>query len=166
MDMNEATSKAIAAERSAAHLTIKELAKKANLNERTLIRLLQNERNINVIQLAQLAEVFGVYPHELIEAAERFIERAERGPVSLSVEPDSDDATARDYYAMAAKPNRSASVAWRRRSVFWRIIRWSLRPTPTRTRRSTSNTGTGMTQHETIAVEPERHLWPCAHGHL
>lgn len=66
MDMNEATSKAIAAERSAAHLTIKELAKKANLNERTLIRLLQNERNINVIQLAQLAEVFGVYPHELI----------------------------------------------------------------------------------------------------
>lgn len=103
MDMNEATSKAIAAERSAAHLTIKELAKKANLNERTLIRLLQNERNINVIQLAQLAEVFGVYPHELIEAAERFIERAERGPVSLSVEPDLDDATARDYYAMAAK---------------------------------------------------------------
>lgn len=103
MDMNEATSKAIAAERSAAHLTIKELAKKANLNERTLIRLLQNERNINVIQLAQLAEVFGVYPHELIEAAERFIERAERGPVSLSVEPDSNDATARDYYAMAAK---------------------------------------------------------------
>lgn len=68
-----------------------------------MIRLLQNERNINVIQLAQLAEVFGVYPHELIEAAERFIERAERGPVSLSVEPDSDDATARDYYAMAAK---------------------------------------------------------------
>ena len=103
MDMNEATSKAIAAERSAAHLTIKELAKKANFNERTLIRLLQNEGTINVIQLAQLAEVFGVYPHELIEAAERFIERAERGPVSLSVEPDSDDATARDYYAMAAK---------------------------------------------------------------
>lgn len=103
MNMNEVTSKAIAAERSAAHLTIKELAKKANLNERTLIRLLQNERNINVIQLAQLAEAFGVYPHELIEAAERFIERAERGPVSLSVEPDSDDATARDYYAMAAK---------------------------------------------------------------
>lgn len=109
MDMNEATSKAIAAERSAAHLTIKELAKKANLNERTLIRLLQNERNINVIQLAQLAEVFGVYPHELIEAAERFIERAERGPVSLSVEPDSDDATARDYYARAASPTISSS---------------------------------------------------------
>lgn len=103
MDMNEATSKAIAAERSAAHLTIKELAKKANLNERTLIRLLQNERNINVIQLAQLAEVFGVYPHELIEAAERFIERDERGPVSLSSEPDSDNATTRDYYSMAAK---------------------------------------------------------------
>ncbi|QTB90802.1 helix-turn-helix transcriptional regulator [Bifidobacterium saguini] len=84
--MNEATSKAIAAERSAAHLTIKELAKKANLNERTLIRLLQNERNINVIQLAQLAEVFGVYPHELIESAERFIERSERGPVSLDTD--------------------------------------------------------------------------------
>lgn len=92
MDMNEATSKAIAAERAAAHLTIKELARKSNLNERTLIRLLQNERNINVIQLAQLAEVFGIYPHELIESAERFIARADRGTVELDeVRPDLSD---------------------------------------------------------------------------
>ena len=85
--------------------------KKANLNERTLIRLLQNERNINVIQLAQLAEVFGVYPHELIEAAERFIERAERGPVSLSVEPDSDDATARDRSSPRRKHSTPSTIS-------------------------------------------------------
>lgn len=78
MDMNEATSKAIAAERSAAHMTIKELASKSGVPERTLIRLLKNERNINVIQIAQIADAVGIYPHELIESAERFIERDER----------------------------------------------------------------------------------------
>lgn len=83
MDMNEATSKALAAERSAAHLTIKELAEKSGVPERTLIRVLKNERNINVIQVAQLANALGVYPHEIIESAERFVERAERGPVVL-----------------------------------------------------------------------------------
>lgn len=79
--MNEATAKALSAERSAAHLTIKELAEKSEVPERTLIRLLKGERNINVIQIAQLAPVFGIYPHEIIESAERFIERAERGPI-------------------------------------------------------------------------------------
>ena len=99
--MNEATSKAIAAERAAAHLTIKELAKKADLNERTLIRLLQNERNINVVQIAQLADVFGIQPHELIESAERFLERAERAD-SNNAAALADEAEP-DWLAMAAK---------------------------------------------------------------
>lgn len=90
MDMNEATSKALAAERSAAHLTIKELAEKSGVPERTLIRLLKNERNINVIQIAQIASAVGVYPHEIIESAERFLERADRGPVTLETPHVSD----------------------------------------------------------------------------
>lgn len=94
MDMNEATSKALAAERAAARLTIKELARKSGLNERTLIRILQGERNINVLQIAQLAAVFDVYPHEIIETAERFLQRDERGDVDLagvSDDPPSED---------------------------------------------------------------------------
>lgn len=78
MDINEATAKAIAAERSAAGLTIKELSEKSGVPERTLIRMLKNERDIKVTQIAQLAEVFGINPHELIEEAEKIIARAAR----------------------------------------------------------------------------------------
>ena len=78
MDINEATAKAIAAERSAAGLTIKELSEESGVPERTLIRMLKNERDIKVTQIAQLSEVFGINPHELIEEAEKFIDRAAR----------------------------------------------------------------------------------------
>ena len=44
--------------------------------ERTLIRMLKNERDIKVTQIAQLSEVFGINPHELIEEAEKFVDRA------------------------------------------------------------------------------------------
>ena len=40
--------------------------------------MLKNERDIKVTQIAQLAEVFGINPHELIEEAEKFIARAAR----------------------------------------------------------------------------------------
>jgi transcriptional regulator with XRE-family HTH domain len=83
MDMNEATAKAIASERSAAGLTIKRLAECSGVPQRTLIRMLKNERDIKVTQLEQLAKVFGIYPHELIVSAEAFIERERRGPVTL-----------------------------------------------------------------------------------
>lgn len=82
MDMNEATSKAIAAERSAARMTIKELAKESGVPERTLIRLIKNERNINVNQLAQISNAIGLYPHELIETAERYLKRENKKETS------------------------------------------------------------------------------------
>lgn len=40
--------------------------------------MLKNERDIKVTQIAQLSEVFGINPHELIEEAEKFIDRAAR----------------------------------------------------------------------------------------
>ena len=46
--------------------------------ERTLIRMLKNERDIKVTQIAQLSEVFGINPHELIEEAEKFVDRTNR----------------------------------------------------------------------------------------
>lgn len=75
MDINEAMSKSISAERAAAGLTIKELAEKSTINERTLLRLLKSERNINVRHVALLAEVFDLKPHELVKQAEIYMQR-------------------------------------------------------------------------------------------
>ena len=75
MDINEAMAKSISAERAAAGLTIKELAEKSTINERTLLRLLKSERNINVRHVALLAEVFDLKPHELVKQAEIYMQR-------------------------------------------------------------------------------------------
>lgn len=53
----------------------------ADIPERTLIRVLKGERDINVLQIAKLAPVFGLYPHEIMDSAEKLIERADRGTV-------------------------------------------------------------------------------------
>lgn len=85
----------LSAERSAAHLTIKELSTQADIPERTLIRVLKGERDINVLQIAKLAPVFGLYPHEIMDSAEKLIERADRGAVpDLSATDDADAALA------------------------------------------------------------------------
>lgn len=95
MDINEAISRVLSAERSAAHLTIKELSAQADIPERTLIRVLKGERDINVLQIARLAPVFGLYPHEIMDSAEKLIERAERGNVpDLSTTDVATDSTA------------------------------------------------------------------------
>lgn len=98
MDINEAISRVLSAERSAAHLTIKELSAQADIPERTLIRVLKGERDINVLQIAKLAPVFGLYPHEIMDSAEKLIERAERGnvPDLSTTAVDTDAATVTD----------------------------------------------------------------------
>lgn len=78
MDMNEALAKAVNAERGAAGMTIKELAEKTGISERTLIRLLNSERDIRVNQLAAFAKVFNITPVKLVEEAEDFKTRAEQ----------------------------------------------------------------------------------------
>lgn len=115
MDINEAISRVLSAERSAAHLTIKELSVQADIPERTLIRVLKGERDINVLQIAKLAPVFGLYPHEIMDSAEKLIERADRGTVpdlsttdiDSSVDP-ADEANA----ALAAADNGIDIDAW------------------------------------------------------
>ncbi len=72
MDMNEATAKAIAAERGASGLSIKALSEKSGIPERTLIRILKDERDIKINQVAQLCEVFGILPSTLMEEAQKF----------------------------------------------------------------------------------------------
>lgn len=96
MDINEATSKAIGAERAIAGMTIRELAEKSGIPLTSLQRVLQAEREIKINQVAQIASALGVYPHEIVEHAERILERENRtAPVvslpsfpALSVVPD------------------------------------------------------------------------------
>ena len=83
MDINEATARAIAAERAISGLTVRELAARAGIPERSLMRVLQAEREIKVVQVAQLAEAFDIHPHEILERAEVILARAERDRPAL-----------------------------------------------------------------------------------
>ena len=106
MDINEAMAKSISAERAAAGLTIKELAEKSTINERTLLRLLKSERNINVRHVALLAEVFDLKPHELVKQAEIYMQRELRKKMEQpepSANPESSASSRSD--ASSASPS-------------------------------------------------------------
>ena len=83
MDMNEAVAKAISAERNVAGLTVRKLAELAGIPERSLMRVLQAERDIKVNQVEQIAHALRLYPHEIIERAEIILERSTRQPPTL-----------------------------------------------------------------------------------
>lgn len=78
MDMNEAVAKALQAERAIADLTVRALAKKAGIPERSLMRVLLAERDIKINQVAQLAAAMDLYPHEILERAEQILTRHQR----------------------------------------------------------------------------------------
>lgn len=111
MDINEAISRVLSAERSAAHLTIKELSAEADIPERTLIRVLKGERDINVLQIAKLAPVFGLYPHEIMDAAEKLIERADRRRVPDLSSSDASTASASATVDTSAVDDADAALA-------------------------------------------------------
>lgn len=83
--------------------------------ERTLIRMLKNERDIKVTQIAQLSEVFGINPHELIEEAEKFVDRANRAKARERQSQITDDLIDRiaahpEDYDMAANKDPNARL--------------------------------------------------------
>lgn len=83
--------------------------------ERTLIRMLKNERDIKVTQIAQLSEVFGINPHELIEEAEKFVDRANRAKARECQNQITDDLIDRiaahpEDYDMAANKDPNARL--------------------------------------------------------
>lgn len=84
MDMNEAVAKALSAERTIAGLTVRKLAATAGIPERSLMRILQAERDIKVNQVELLAQALRLYPHEIIEHAEVILERANRATPDIS----------------------------------------------------------------------------------
>lgn len=91
MDMNSATAKAIGAERVIAGLTVRELALASGIPERSLMRVLQAERDIKVNQIAEIAQALGVYPHELVEHAEQILARSGRERPRLLSAPSEGD---------------------------------------------------------------------------
>lgn len=84
MDMNEAVAKALSAERTIAGLTVRKLAEVAGIPERSLMRILQAERDIKVNQVELLAQALRLYPHEIIEHAEVILERANRATPDIA----------------------------------------------------------------------------------
>ena len=78
MDINEATAKAIQAERAIAGLTVRELSARSGIPMSTLMRMLGAQREIKVTQVEQVADAMDVYPHEIIEQAEVIMGRAAR----------------------------------------------------------------------------------------
>lgn len=78
MDINEATAKAISAERAIAGLTIRELAVKSGIPLTSLQRVLSAEREIKINQIALIATALDVYPHEIVENAEKILDRETR----------------------------------------------------------------------------------------
>lgn len=111
MDINEAMAKSISAERAAAGLTIKELAEKSTINERTLLRLLKGERNINVRHVALLAEVFDLKPHELVKQAEIYMQRELRKKMEQPEPSATADPSVSDSSVSNASSDSDASSA-------------------------------------------------------
>lgn len=85
MDINQATAKAIAAERAIAGLTVRELSDQSGIPTSTLMRILGAEREIKVTQVDRLAQVFGIYPHEIVERAEVIMGRSAAEPSKVTV---------------------------------------------------------------------------------
>jgi transcriptional regulator with XRE-family HTH domain len=75
-ETQEWIAQAINAERAARGMTIKALATASGVPERSLIRVLKCERDLNVAQLAKLAAALGVLPSYLQLEAERRYARA------------------------------------------------------------------------------------------
>lgn len=66
---NRALAAEIRAERAASGLTQAELAEKSGINYQTLKLLLKGTRPINVTQIVQLSQAFGIEPAVLVERA-------------------------------------------------------------------------------------------------
>jgi transcriptional regulator with XRE-family HTH domain len=75
-EFTEYVARSLDAERSAARLTVDELAERSGVAKRTLYRILNAERDISIAQLAQLAPVFGLRPSDIFADAERRMNRA------------------------------------------------------------------------------------------
>lgn len=88
MDMNDATAKAIQAERAIADQTVRELSERSGIPLTSLMRVLKGSREIKVNQLAQIAGALDIYPHEIVEHAENLLAREAEHTLSVVTQED------------------------------------------------------------------------------
>jgi transcriptional regulator with XRE-family HTH domain len=89
--MNAAVAAELRAERAARQLTVEQLAERSLIPKRTLLRLLNAERSINIEHLAAMAEALDTDPIRIMNRAEQRYEDMLRSP---------------DFYTLAADEER------------------------------------------------------------
>ncbi|MDO5049970.1 MAG: helix-turn-helix transcriptional regulator [Actinomycetaceae bacterium] len=84
--MNGFIAAELRAERSAKQITYDQLSEESGVNRRTLIRLLQAQRSIDVAHMASIASALGLDLVELMERAEGRAEQATGNKFGFSIE--------------------------------------------------------------------------------
>lgn len=77
MNINQATAKALHAARAVSGLTYDELAKKTGMNVQAIYRVFGAKGEIKVTQLASLAKAMDLTPYQIMEDAQRIMDRSE-----------------------------------------------------------------------------------------
>lgn len=75
MNFNQATAKALHAARVVSGLTYDELAKKTEMNVQTIYRVFGAKGEIKVTQVASLGQAMDLTPSQIMEDAQRILER-------------------------------------------------------------------------------------------
>lgn len=75
MNFNQATAKALHAARVVSGLTYNELAKKTGMNIQTIYRVFGAKGEIKVTQVASLGQAMDLTPSQIMEDAQRILER-------------------------------------------------------------------------------------------
>lgn len=75
MNFNQATAKALHAARVVSGITYNELAKKTGMNVQAIYRVFGAKGEIKVTQLALLGKAMGLTPSQILDDAQRILER-------------------------------------------------------------------------------------------
>lgn len=76
MDINEATAKALQAAKAVSGMTFEELSEKAGVPIQTLFRMTKGSRDIKIPTLAAVAGAMGLTVVDIMQDAERIMERS------------------------------------------------------------------------------------------
>lgn len=89
--LNGAIAGQLRAERSRARVTFDELHERTDVSRRTLIRLLNGERQISMAALESICEALGLSPSDVIASAQRHLEQEARAVLRLAPHTMSDE---------------------------------------------------------------------------
>jgi transcriptional regulator with XRE-family HTH domain len=105
MNINTATAKAIDAQRAVANLSLRQFSELCEIPISTAVRILSAKRPIRLDQLEKIANALGLSVLEIVEDAQRILERANRGGYARKF---IDEAEAGNYRALNSTKNNVA----------------------------------------------------------